>query len=294
MIAGVSAAVGAAILVALGALRWRHMAATKKRALPQSHSPRSRGFDHQPEPEQPLEARFPSIVSAGGSDGPYPQVKPAEQPGHIDTRAKAEGSHQESLALSSTSAADKFTLPLPSISSTAPATQAPPAVARSVNTSRGQTTLPISGSTDDRASRDAEKQPAEESTTATVSTATLSTVERAEVDHFNQNQDVASAASTAHDSTPGNVDDSKASSSARRQRSLHGMELGHAILAAAQDLARHCQVPGISEAAAVLCIMANLVTDSRENDRWSDSRLRQCRAIVVALKRADKVVGKVS
>ena len=40
-------------------------------------------------------------------------------------------------------------------------------------------------------------------------------------------------------------------------------------------------------------IMANLVMDSRENDRAGESRLRQCRSIVMALKRAEKVVAKV-
>ncbi|CAM9373156.1 unnamed protein product, partial [Scytosiphon promiscuus] len=68
--------------------------------------------------------------------------------------------------------------------------------------------------------------------------------------------------------------------------------LGQAVLVAAQELARSCQVPGISEAAGVLCIMANLFIDSRENDKASDTRLRQCRSIVMALKRAGKVVGK--
>ncbi|CAM9820486.1 unnamed protein product, partial [Ectocarpus sp. 8 AP-2014] len=68
--------------------------------------------------------------------------------------------------------------------------------------------------------------------------------------------------------------------------------LGLAVLGAAQELAHQCQIPGISEAAGMLCIMANLFTDSRENDRASDSRLRQCRSIVMALKRAERVVGK--
>ena len=84
------------------------------------------------------------------------------------------------------------------------------------------------------------------------------------------------------------------SATTRHHGSAGNIGLGHAVLTAAQELAHHCQVPGISEAAAMLCIMANLVADSRENDRASDSRLRQCRSIVIALERAEKVVGKVS
>ncbi|CAM9581545.1 unnamed protein product, partial [Scytosiphon promiscuus] len=60
----------------------------------------------------------------------------------------------------------------------------------------------------------------------------------------------------------------------------------------AHELAQHCQIPGISEAAAAVYIMTKLVTDSRESSRASESRLRQCRTIVMALKRAAKVAGK--
>ncbi|CAM9226240.1 unnamed protein product [Ectocarpus sp. 12 AP-2014] len=68
--------------------------------------------------------------------------------------------------------------------------------------------------------------------------------------------------------------------------------LGQAVLAAAQELAWSCQIPGVSEAAGALCIMANLFTDSRDIDQASKSRLRQCHSIVLALERADKVVAK--
>lgn len=81
---------------------------------------------------------------------------------------------------------------------------------------------------------------------------------------------------------------------ADRRRPSGDIGLGHAVLAAAQELARNCSVPGISEAATAVCMMVNVVTDSRENDRESESRLRQCHAIVMVLKRAAEVVGKVS
>lgn len=67
--------------------------------------------------------------------------------------------------------------------------------------------------------------------------------------------------------------------------------LGAAVMDAAQELANHCQTPGISEAATVVSILVNLVTDSRDGE--SDARLRQCRAIVMMLERAAKVAGKV-
>lgn len=79
-----------------------------------------------------------------------------------------------------------------------------------------------------------------------------------------------------------------------RQAPASEIGLGQAVYAAAQELARHCQVPGVSEVAVVVGIMANLVTDSRENDSASDSRLKQCRSIVFVLKRAAEVIGKVS
>ncbi|CAM9849898.1 unnamed protein product [Ectocarpus sp. 6 AP-2014] len=153
----------------------------------------------------------------------------------------------------------------------------------------------------------AEKSTTDTTSTATHSTANVSTHERAELAVFQQRQDVLEAAPVASGSLPvpasgssggvGGVDVGddgarETSSAADRQNSSEDLGLGHAVLGAAQELARHCQVPGISEAAAVLCIMANLFTDNRENDRENDSRLRQCRSIVMALKRAEKVVGK--
>lgn len=79
-----------------------------------------------------------------------------------------------------------------------------------------------------------------------------------------------------------------------RQTPASEIGLGHAVYAAAQELARNCHVPGVGEVAVVVGIMANLVADSRENDSVSDSRLRQCRSIVFVLKRAAEVIGKVS
>lgn len=125
----------------------------------------------------------------------------------------------------------------------------------------------------------------------TSSTADVSTHERAELAQFHQRQ---SASSIASEPQPEDASgDSEAPSAADRRKSGGDIGLGHAVLAAAQELAHQCQVPGISEAAAVVCIMANLVTDNRESDRAGESRLRQCRSFVTVLKRAEKVVAKV-
>ena len=126
---------------------------------------------------------------------------------------------------------------------------------------------------------------------ATVSTANMSTVEQEEVAQFRQRQlpaDAVAIGPTKEGEALG------ASSSTSRRGSNGDIGLGQAVLAAAQELARSCQIPGVSEAAGVLCIMANLFTDSRDIDQASKSRLRQCRSIVLALTRADKVVAKVS
>ncbi|CAM9539627.1 unnamed protein product, partial [Ectocarpus fasciculatus] len=143
----------------------------------------------------------------------------------------------------------------------------------------------------------AEKSTTDTSSTAPHSTANASTSERAELAVFQQRQRVPEAAPVASGSRPeqssgGGGGGGEAPSAADRPHLSDDLGLGHAVLAAAQELARQCQVPGISEAAGVLCIMANLFTDNRENDRASDSRLRQCRSIVMALKRAEKVVFK--
>ena len=143
------------------------------------------------------------------------------------------------------------------------------------------------------ASASAEKSLTGTASVATSSTADVSTHERAELAQFHQRQ---GASSMASEPPPAYAfgDGSAASSAADHKRSAGDIGLGHAVLAAAQELAHHCQVPGISEAATVVCIMANLVKDSRDNNSGSDSRLRQCRSFVVVLKRAEKVVAKVS
>ncbi|CAM9240971.1 unnamed protein product, partial [Hapterophycus canaliculatus] len=127
----------------------------------------------------------------------------------------------------------------------------------------------------------------------TSSTADVSTAERDEVAVFHRRERAADAPSVASGSKPGEASDggpgSPAAAEHHRRKSTGDIGIGQAVLTAAQELAQHCQVPGVSEAAAAVCIMANLVMDRRENDKASESRLRQCRTLVVALKRAARV-----
>ncbi|CAM9241877.1 unnamed protein product [Scytosiphon promiscuus] len=134
---------------------------------------------------------------------------------------------------------------------------------------------------------------AEKLSTATPSTASSSapnvpTTTRAELARSLHRQSVGGGSKSV-DASGGS---SSASSATERNRAAYEFGLGHAVLAAAQELAHHCQIPGISEAATAVCIMARLVTDSRDNDRESDLRLRQCRSIIVALERAAKVADR--
>lgn len=82
--------------------------------------------------------------------------------------------------------------------------------------------------------------------------------------------------------------------SAGRPAALQNLGLGRAVGDAAEDLARNCHIPGVSEAAAALSILVSLVANTRDNNNGMEANLRRCRAIVVMLQRAEKVLGKVS
>ena len=131
---------------------------------------------------------------------------------------------------------------------------------------------------------------------ASVSTASMSTAEQGEVAQFRQRQraPVAGGPTPEGEAPVGGADASSSSTAASRQSLGGDIGLGQAVLAAAQELARSCEIPGVSEAAGAVCIMANLFADNRDNDQASKSRLRQCRSMVLTLKRADQVVCNVS
>ncbi|CAM9829016.1 unnamed protein product [Ectocarpus sp. 8 AP-2014] len=59
-------------------------------------------------------------------------------------------------------------------------------------------------------------------------------------------------------------------------------------MAAAQELAQHCQIPGVSEAATAVSILVRLVSDSRDYAVRGDAGVKRCRSIVMMLERAAK------
>ena len=66
-----------------------------------------------------------------------------------------------------------------------------------------------------------------------------------------------------------------------------GLGTFRALGEAASAMAHNCHVPGVSEAAALMEIVVKLVSDGRDGIAECESRLRQCRAIIVTLRRAE-------
>lgn len=87
---------------------------------------------------------------------------------------------------------------------------------------------------------------------------------------------------------------SEALSSTDRRGSSGGLGPGRAVAEAARDLALNCHIPGVSEVAAAVSILANLVTDNQDNaNKNTAASLKRCRSIVLLLQRAARVLGKV-
>lgn len=319
MIAGIVSAVAAVALIAFAVLGKRRRDAKQKAAQPSPIPPADDDDDNLEQgPDQPhdVHSLAPAVLAVGrGGDELYSQQRTPTEADEVCGRDIVPPSAPVMLAgplQSSTEHAANAVEDQSPPHSTSPHRQTP---AEADGIDDGGIVPPsappslagrVQSSTEDAAQnggagvidKDAEDSSAEATTPsiATASTGNISTVESAELAEFPQRQSVADAASAAGGSRPeaASGGDTGASSAAERRSSDGDIGLSRAVLAAAQELAHSCQVPGVSEAAGVLCIMANLFTDSRENDKASDVRLRQCRSIVMALKRADKVVGKVS
>ena len=73
------------------------------------------------------------------------------------------------------------------------------------------------------------------------------------------------------------------------ERHEHGAGLGtfRALGEAAGVMAHNCQVPGVSEAAALMEVVVKLMSDGRDSIAECESRLRQCRSIIVMLRRVE-------
>lgn len=292
VVAGVVSAVAGVALIAVAAFLKRRRTANQKIANPPPAVLAAHDDDNLEQGrEQPPDAHPPAVLAVGDGDDQSPLTHKASP--HRHTPAEADESDGEGVVPPSAPAS----LDIQVQSSTEQANDAPIAADAAADAAKDRE-AGLAG--EDAAGGSTEKSSPTTTSIATASTANMSTAERDEVAQFHQWQRAADAAPVAGKSQPekkqektsgGGIGDS---SEPGRQNSAGDIGLGNAVLAAAQELARHCQIPGVSEAAAAVCIMANMVTDSRENDRASESRLRQCRTIVLALKRAAKVAEKVS
>ena len=116
-------------------------------------------------------------------------------------------------------------------------------------------------------------------------------VDGGELDQLCGGQTTARAVIIADDSMQADLGKSQASSTASRRGSGDGIGLGEAVMDAAMELAKSSQIPGVSEAATALSILAKMVSNSRDTE--SDARLRRCRWIVRMLGQASEVAEKV-
>lgn len=274
IVAGVVAAVAGAAVIALAVFLKKRGASTKKTANPPPAVPSTHDGNGNPEQgrDQPPHVRpSTTVVVAGGNEG-------NKSPSHQHNASILRDAPVE------TDGAGGGEVVLPS----APASQY----------AKNGAAAGLAGE-DDAAGGSEEKKslPATASIT-TASTAAMSTADRDEIAQFHQNQCVANdGTSVSGGPEPGEAsggDRAGAPAATGRNNSASDIGLGNAVLAAAQELARSCQIPGVSEAAGAVCMMVNLTTDSRENVRASEVRLRQCRTVVLALKRAAKVADTVS
>lgn len=66
-----------------------------------------------------------------------------------------------------------------------------------------------------------------------------------------------------------------------------------AMLRVAQEVSQTSKVPGLSDAAAIVSVLVNLVVDTRENSHRGEKRLRWCCSLITLLRRADDFLDKV-
>ena len=290
MIAGVISAVAGAVFIGLGLWLRRRQNAQKSRENSQPLSSTSRDLEHDPGFEPQEGTGFGTVVIIG--DGGYPSPH-REGPSHPpDAHAKAVAamaSDDEGIVSTSDP-----TAPLPARAAAAAPAAAVADPPQPVPSNPDQEVSPGKYPDPALGSGSAKDRAAEQSLTATMSTANMSTAEQVELGQFHER--VASAAAVGvDDSTQGDAGDDEMALSASGQRGFNGsIGLGEAVLEAAENLAYHCQIPGVSEAAAVVSTLAKLVSDSRDIKSGGDSNLRKCRVIVRMLERASTVAGSVS
>lgn len=70
-------------------------------------------------------------------------------------------------------------------------------------------------------------------------------------------------------------------------------EVAKAVVEAARNLAMQFHFPGVSEAATLVSILVNLVSDDHTSFAEVESRVKRCRLVIMMLQRASMVLGKV-
>lgn len=78
-----------------------------------------------------------------------------------------------------------------------------------------------------------------------------------------------------------------------RRNSNSGLGFPQAVAQAALELIDSSQIAGVSEAASLVCILVNLVKDSRAYSGSINWRVKRCRSIIDMLRKATMVLGKV-
>lgn len=79
----------------------------------------------------------------------------------------------------------------------------------------------------------------------------------------------------------------------RPTESASDSEVVKAVVEAARNLATQSHFPGVSEAATLVSILVNLVSDDHACSAEVESRVKRCRLVIMMLQRASLVIGKV-
>lgn len=80
----------------------------------------------------------------------------------------------------------------------------------------------------------------------------------------------------------------------RKHRSSGGgVDVVQAVVEAAHCLASHSAIPGVCEAARLISVLVELVTDYQDGTSEMEWRVKRCRSIIFMLERAGEVLGKV-
>lgn len=274
---------GALATAALGFFVWRRRAAKTKDVNPSAPHPDNadsleRGRERKPESDVNPPASFGDSANNGLSDPPSQHEGLPPSSSHAYSRNALSDPYQHAAAAVVAAETNDDSCGRVKSLSIAPLTGA-------AESRTEQTAYPGKGAEDGSSAHRL-------LLTGTNSTANVSTEEHTE--HAGGGLSAEEeAAFFADGSAPAPGESAAPSSTTGGQRVVNGMGYAQAAIGAAQELAQHCQVPGVSEAATVVSILIQLVSDSKDDMSRGDARVKRCRSIVIMLERAAKVLGKV-